>query len=319
MQISVVIPTYKRPQLLSKCLKALQLQLLNKQEFEVLIISDGPDEETEAAVSEFNGLLNIRYFCLPDKKGPAAARNLGWLTAKAAVVAFTDDDCQPDSTWLKAILAEADPTRAQAFTGRVIVPRGKRPTDYELNTAGLETADFVTANCACTKLALFITGGFDERFSMAWREDSDLAFKLIFHHIDIKKINHATVVHPVRQASWGVSLKEQKKTLFNALLYQKFPALYRVKIQSQPPILYYLIIACFMVFIIGLFFNASLLIAFGGMGWLILTTYFIARRLYRTSRSLRHVAEMIFTSILIPFYSIYWQWYGAFKYRVLFI
>ncbi|WP_205589899.1 glycosyltransferase family 2 protein [Mucilaginibacter celer] len=232
MQISIVIPTYKRPQLLSKCLKALQLQLLNKQEFEILVISDGPDQETRAAVSDFNRLLNIRYFGLPDKKGPAAARNLGWLNAKAAVVAFTDDDCRPDNRWLTAILAEVDPTRAQAFTGRVIVPRGQRPTDYELNTAGLETADFVTANCACTKLALFITGGFDERFSMAWREDSDLEFKLIFHNIDLKKVNQAMVVHPVRRARWGISLKEQKKTLFNALLYQKFPALYRAKIQS---------------------------------------------------------------------------------------
>lgn len=284
-----------------------------------MVVSDGPDQETEQAVSEFNRLLNIRYFCLPDKKGPAAARNLGWLNAKAAVVAFTDDDCQPDKNWLTAILAEADPTKAQAFTGRVFVPRGQRPTDYELNIAGLETADFVTANCACTKQALFITGGFDERFSMAWREDSDLEFKMIRYNINIKKIDHAVVVHPVRQATWGISLKEQKKTLFNALLYQKFPSLYRAKIQPQPPVLYYLIIACFMIFIAGLFSASSLFTVIGATGWLVLTAYFIYKRLYHTSRSLRHVAEMVFTSTLIPFYSIYWQWYGAFKYRVLFI
>ncbi|HEY9196938.1 MAG TPA: glycosyltransferase, partial [Mucilaginibacter sp.] len=191
MQISVVIPTYQRPALLSKCLKSLQSQLLNKREFEVIVVSDGPDQETAALVNKFTTLINIRYFALPQKKGPAAARNLGWLNAKASVVAFTDDDCKPDNFWLTAILSHADPNRAQAFTGRVIVPRSPRPTDYELNTAGLETACFVTANCACTKLALYVTGGFDERFSMAWREDSDLEFKLLSHNIPVQRIDQA--------------------------------------------------------------------------------------------------------------------------------
>lgn len=305
--------------MLRNCLKALKLQSLSKKEFEAIVVSDGPDEETAQVVNEFSQLLNTRYFALPQKKGPAAARNLGWLNAKANIIAFTDDDCQPDEHWLTAILAVTDPDKAQAFTGRVIVPRGLRPTDYELNTAGLETADFVTANCACTKAALYITGGFDERFSMAWREDSDLEFKLISNNISIRRIEEAIIIHPVREAPWGVSVKEQRKTIFNALLYQKFPALYRVKIQTQPPYLYYLIIACFVVLVVGLLLKAWPLILPGGIGWLVLTLYFIGKRLSRTSRSRRHVSEMIFTSMLIPFCSIYWQWYGAFKYKVLFI
>ncbi len=305
--------------MLRNCLKALRLQLLNKNEFEVIVVSDGPDEETAIAAEHFSRLMNVRYYALDEKRGPAAARNLGWLNARAAVIAFTDDDCQPDINWLTSILALADPGMAQAFTGRVIVPRNIHPTDYELNTAGLETADFVTANCACTKLALYITGGFDERFSMAWREDSDLEFKLLLHQIPVVRIDEAIVVHPVRAARWGISIKEQKKTLFNALLYRKFPALYRAKIQAQPPVLYYLIIAFFIVFIAGLLSGVSLLTQTGGIGWLLLTAYFITRRLNHTSHSGRHVFEMIFTSVFIPFCSIYWQWYGAFKYRVLFI
>jgi glycosyltransferase involved in cell wall biosynthesis len=293
--------------------------LLNKDNFEIIVVSDGPDEETTAVVNEFNSIINVRCIALPQKKGPAAARNLGWLSARASVIAFTDDDCQPDSRWLTAILSEIDTNKAQAFTGRVIVPRGHRPTDYELNTAGLEKADFVTANCACTKLALFITGGFDERFSMAWREDSDLEFKLLAHHIPVTRIDSAIVIHPVRKATWGISVKEQKKTLYNALLYRNFPAFYRTRIQAQPPVLYYLIIMCFLLFMVGLISNTPQFILTGGVGWLLFTIYFIMKRLQHTSLSLRHVSEMIFTSILIPFCSVYWQWYGAFKYRVLFI
>jgi glycosyltransferase involved in cell wall biosynthesis len=300
-------------------LTALQQQSLNKANFEVLVVSDGPDAQTGKIVRQFEKAGNFRYLSLPQKKGPAAARNLGWLSARASVIAFTDDDCLPDTLWLEKILNIADPSQPMAFTGRVVVPCGERPTDFELNTAGLETADFVTANCACTKLALIATGGFDERFSMAWREDSDLEFKLISNAIPIIRIVSAIVVHPVREAQWGVSVKEQKKTLFNALLYRKYPELYRRKIQAQPPYLYYLIISGFLAFIIGSFFNLPSLAAAGTWVWLLLTTYFIFKRLYRTSLSGKHVAEMIVTSFLIPFYSIYWQWYGAVKYRILLI
>lgn len=285
----------------------------------MLIVSDGPDEETSAAISPFNTEINLRYIFLPKKKGPAAARNLGWQNAKAPVIAFTDDDCLPDSMWLINILKVADPNRAQAFTGRVVVPRSDQPTDYELNTAGLETADFVTANCACTKLAMVVTGGFDERFSMAWREDSDLHFKLIAKKIPITKLNNAVIVHPVRQAKWGVSIKEQKKTLFNALLYRKYPKLYRNKIQPQPPVLYYAIIAGFIIMLFGIVFRMPLLSGFGALLWVAFTAYFTVKRLQRTRRSADHVLEMIVTSIFIPFLSVYWQWYGAVKYRVLLI
>jgi GT2 family glycosyltransferase len=297
----------------------LQQQSLNKADFEVIVVSDGPDQQTAEVVRQFATAGTFRYLFLSEKKGPAAARNLGWLSAKAPVIAFTDDDCLPDTLWLEKILNMAEPSKAMAFTGRVVVPCGSRPTDYELNTAGLENADFVTANCACTKLALIAIGGFDERFSMAWREDSDLEFKLILNSIPIVQIVSAIVVHPVREAKWGVSIKEQKKTLFNALLYRKYPELYRRKIQPQPPYLYYLIISGFIALIVGSIMNFHSLAVAGCLVWLSLTIYFIIKRLYRTSLSGKHVVEMIFTSFLIPFYSIYWQWYGALKYRILLI
>jgi glycosyltransferase involved in cell wall biosynthesis len=305
--------------LLRKCLQALSQQSLDKSLFEVIVVSDGADGQTEEVVSEYRIKGNFTYYALPQKKGPAAARNLGWLSARSPVIAFTDDDCLPDKGWLENILAVVNPAEAQAFTGRIIVPRDKRPTDHGLNTAGLETADFVTANCICTKKALTVTGGFDERFSMAWREDSDLEFKLISNGIAVNRIPTAIVVHPIREAKWGVSIKEQKKTLFNALLYRKYPDLYRNKIQAQPPYLYYLIISGFLAFVLGLVFSLVSLSLAGCLIWLSLTAYFIIKRLYRTSLSAKHILEMIYTSFLIPFCSIYWQWYGAVKYRTLLI
>lgn len=320
MRISVVIPTYQRPNLLANYLKALSEQIFDKAEYEVIVVSDGPDQQTQQAVRDHNDTgINLRYLSLPEKKGPAAARNYGWLNAKGGIIAFTDDDCVPDKYWLKAIATHLQSDKLQAVAGKVIVPRGKRPTDYEQNTAGLETADFITANCACTKLTLLKTGGFDEQFSMAWREDSDLEFKLLSERIPIKRVKSAVVTHPVRKASWGISIKEQKKTLYNALLYKKYPRLYRQKIQPAPPVLYYAIILAFFIMLSGIIVQSSNVTAFGFAIWGGLNIHFIVKRLYGKTLSATHVAEMIATSLVIPFLSVYWQWYGAVKYKVLFI
>jgi glycosyltransferase involved in cell wall biosynthesis len=321
IKISVIVPTYNRPDLLLRCLRSLIAQKFNRDAYEIIIVSDGPDGLTEKRVTNWlkRRLHHVRYFVLPDKKGPAAARNYGWLHARGELIAFTDDDCVPDKNWLKAFYAKYTQGKEVAFTGKTIVPVAKRPTDYELNIAGLQNADFITANCCVNKKVLERTGGFDEQFTMAWREDSDLEFKLLNENIKIEKIEAAIVVHPVREAMWGVSIKEQKKTMFNALLYKKYPALYRQKIQAKPQLNYYLIILGFIIMITGFISKVPLLSIAGSILWVGLTLLFIIKRLLPTSLSVNHVFEMIVTSLIIPFLSIYWQFYGAIKYRVLFI
>ncbi|MVN93046.1 glycosyltransferase family 2 protein [Mucilaginibacter aquatilis] len=319
---SVVIPTFKRPHLLRKCLEALLQQQFDKAAYEIIVVSDGPDSDTLKEVERFSGYEKpaVRYIALPGKKGPAAARNLGWKSAQGSVIAFTDDDCIPQKSWLQNMVNNCAPGQEIALTGKVIVPlNDERPTDYELNTANLQTADFITANCACTKLALERAGGFDENFSMAWREDSDLHFKLLKNGTPIKKVGNAVVVHPVRSAKWGVSIKEQKKTMFDALLYKKHPKLFKKKIRGVSPYLYYAIVIAFALLIAGLLSKNENLLVTGLVGWVTFTIYFIYKRLSATSLTASHIFEMVVTSLLIPFLSVYWQWYGALKYRVLFI
>jgi len=316
IKISVVIPTYKRIALLQKCLHRLECQTLQPDDFEIIVISDGPDEQTRLLLA--NQFPRVRFEHLLQKKGPAAARNMGWQMATAALIAFTDDDCLPDSCWLEEIISNYHGEVDIAFSGTVEVPLSKHPTDFELNTAHLATAEFITANCACTKSALLKTGGFDDRFARAWREDSDLHFKLITANIYVKKIS-ALVLHPVREAKRGVSVNEQRKGLYNALLYKKFPELYRRKIGYGAPWYYYAIIFCFAGMLISYLKEHEFLTALFMISWVGLTLFFIWKRVRNTSKSPGHIVEMIFTSFFIPFLSLFWQFYGAIKYRVLFI
>lgn len=321
-KVSVVIPTYRRPQLLKNCIAALAAQDFNKDDFEIIVVTDGPDLETRAMLNDLSLTLPfVQFISLVQKKGPAAARNAGWRAANGELIAFTDDDCLPTANWISNIWNEYilnGKPEYIAFTGKVQVPLSEMPTDYEMNTAHLQNADFVTANCACTKESLELVGGFDERFTYAWREDSDLEFRLMENNVEIKRKIDAVVLHPVRKAQWGVSIKEQKKTMFNALLYKKFPALFRKKIQSSPAWNYYAIITGVVLIMAGLILQSKFLLLTGAVVYLGFTIAFIVRRLARTSRYYKHVMEMIATSLVIPFASIYWTIYGAFKYRVLY-
>jgi len=320
--ISVVIPTYKREALLLRCVEALSRQFFLSSHFEVIIVSDGPDDETKQAVENKSRALypdlTVRYIALPVKRGPAAARNLGWRSANAALIAFTDDDCIPDTQWLQQLYDTyiRSGLKEVSFTGRTVVPIPPTPTDYQRNIANLERAEFITANCAATRRALEQINGLDEAFTMAWREDSDFQFRLIQQNIPIIAVKEACVVHPVRKAPWGICIREEKKGMFNPLLMKKHPKLCRQKFRITPPWYYYAMITCCIAMITGILIGTSWLVYPAFVLWVVLLVDFIRKRLQYTSRSFSHVMEMVLTSPLLPFLSIYWWWYGAFRFNV---
>jgi GT2 family glycosyltransferase len=321
-KISVVVPTYRRPEYLSRCLLALTTQVFDRDAYEIIVVSDGPDPEIQLVMMEYAHVKRpaIHFIALSERRGPAAARNTGWREAAGTWIAFTDDDCIPHEYWLANLCRDAQrlPENAPfALTGKTHVPISADPTDYERNVAHLETAGFITANCLCSRAALEETGGFDERFTMAWREDSDLQFNLIQHHIPIFHAPSARVTHPVRNRSWGTCLREEKKGIFNALLYKKYPRLYREHIERKPLWHYYVTVLSVALFITGLMANVPVMLWVGLAAWLLLTVRFTRLRLRHTSRTLSHMAEMFVTSAFIPLLSVYYRLYGAYRYKTL--
>ena len=319
-RISVVIPTYKRPDLLARCLSAVLRQGLERDAYEVIVVDDGRDETTRRVVEAMaaeRDAPTLRYTVPHGTRGPAGARNAGWRCARGALIAFTDDDTVPEPDWLAE--GERAAQRRIAVCGRVIVPPlSEPPTDHELMTRGLESAEFVTANAFVWRDAMERVGGFDERFTRAWREDSDLQFRLS-RLGEVARIDAAAVLHPVRPERWGVCLRQQRNTFFDALLYKKHPQLYRERIRRVPPWNYYLVVGLVpAAAVLGWAGQvASALAALGIAGLLVLQLAW--KRLRKTSHRPSHVAEMLATSALIPFLSVYWRLRGAWRWRVLFL
>lgn len=322
LDVSVVLPTCGRLDLLDRCLDALTRQTLDRATYEIVIVDDDPNHNTLHLVAGWRARTLERgprlvYVANDGPHGPSASRNRGWRAARAGIVAFTDENTVPSPTWLASGMAAFN-DRIDVLCGRIQMPRPARPTDYQRDACRLETAEFAASNFFCRKQVLEALDGFDERFTEPGREDSDLHFRLLGIGANIVFAPQALVVQPVPPAPWGVSLLDTKKITFDALLYKKHPQLYRQKIRRTPRWDYYAIVALLLAALAGMLAGSPTASLAAAGAWLALTVRLCAQRLAGTAKTPSHIVEMIITSALVPPLAVFWQIAGAIRYRVRF-
>lgn len=111
MQISVIIPTFQPQDYLWQCLDALRQQTLPYNQWEVILILNGPKEPYLSAIQEYiNTSLgsNIRLL-YTDQAGVSHARNMGLDNAQGEYITFIDDDDYVSPTFLEELLSQATP------------------------------------------------------------------------------------------------------------------------------------------------------------------------------------------------------------------
>src|SRR3954463_471586 len=204
---TVVVPTIGRPSL-GGLLDALPAGA-GPRPAEIVLVDDRPGGAPLQPGR--TGLPPVRVV-RTGGRGPAAARNLGWRTARTDWIAFLDDGVAPDPDWYAQPAADlaALPADVAGTQGRVRVPlpEHRRPTDWERGTAGLATSSWITADLAYRRAALAAVGGFDERFPRAFREDSDLALRVMDTGARLVR-GQRWITHPVRPADRWISVRVQ--------------------------------------------------------------------------------------------------------------
>jgi GT2 family glycosyltransferase len=181
-RVSVVVPTFRRSHHAQRLFAALRAQTLPVDEFEVVVCDDGSGAEAvdRWRVAATDSGLRAGVLVMPDNGGPARARNAGWRSSKAPVVAFTDDDCIPAPDWLEQGLRamQADDVVVVGQVAPVadqLAERGYFSRVLSVQDASL----FHTANAFYRRSDLELVDGFDESFTLAVGEDTDLGLRVV--------------------------------------------------------------------------------------------------------------------------------------------
>ena len=182
----MVIPTYRRPAALARCLGAVARLDYPRELIEVIVVDDCGDVPGAGSSWAASG-IDVTLLRGPGR-GPAAARNLGVAQAGRDFVAFTDDDCLPSPGWLRALAAHLADDRADVVCGRTVnaVPSsaGAQASDlildclYRHYNSNARSARFFVSNNLALGIDLFRRlGGFDTGFRTS--EDRDLCDRLL--------------------------------------------------------------------------------------------------------------------------------------------
>jgi len=120
-QLSLVVMTRNRSQLLKRCLASLSVQNYPLDQCEVLIIDDGSTDDTEAVVASFTAQHTTARYVKQAHGGVSSARNAGIKHAKGTIISFLADDYELPVDYAKTVIAffEKNP-RAQALCCRII-------------------------------------------------------------------------------------------------------------------------------------------------------------------------------------------------------
>ncbi|WP_448614572.1 HAD-IIIA family hydrolase [Modestobacter sp. URMC 112] len=254
--------------------------------------------------------------------GPARARNLGWRTARTDWVAFLDDDVVPDPDWYERLADDltALPADAAGSQGRVRVPlpADRRPTDWERGTAGLATSSWITADLAYRRAALAAVGGFDERFPRAFREDSDLALRVMDAGGRLTR-GERWITHPVRPVDRWVSVRVQAGNADDVLMRRLHGPTWRERASAavgrRPR---HLAVTAAGLAALGLAAGRRpRAAALAALGWAAGTAEFAWARIAPGPRDRVEVTTMLATSALIPPLATWHVLRGAVQHRAV--
>lgn len=118
--VSVVIPTYNRADLIADTLASLADQSLPRERFDVLVVDNASSDSTAEIAERVLQQSGLRGRLLREEtRGANFSRNRGIEESSGAIVALLDDDTRADPNWLEALLAAFEDGTASGVGGRI--------------------------------------------------------------------------------------------------------------------------------------------------------------------------------------------------------
>jgi len=259
-RLSVVICSLNGAAGVDRCLRALARQTIYSC-LEIIVCDDGSTDET-SKVAHAHGAIVVRH---ATNRGVSAARNSGVNVASARILAFLDDDCEPEEQWAEQLVAGYDKHvvgvggplivsgRAGFMLGYLARHNPLQPQELDLaksdrvayrlclylkrqwKTTTLSgrrnVFSFASANMSVRREAFLAVGGLDERFYFG-AEDDDLCrrLRLTFPSGHLVFVPEAKVKHHFKSSLRDTLRRSRAYGRGAARLYRKWP--------SVPPVFF---------------------------------------------------------------------------------
>lgn len=185
LEASVVVPTRNRSRYLRATLESLAVQDLDQDAFEVLVVDDGPSEETRKIAEWVARRTRARIVYVEREGAPGlnSARNTGIAASSAPLIVFVDDDIEAPKPWLRELVAArrrypdhqvfGGPIRLRLEGSRLRMCGREAPPITTLDGGLLDREIELVwgANMAIDRKALELAGRFDPGVPYGFDED----------------------------------------------------------------------------------------------------------------------------------------------------
>lgn len=226
--VSVIVCTRDGEDRIAACLAAIVK--MRGGGFEIIVVDDGSTDGTAGIVARnFPAARLLRLAPV----GLSAARNAGAQAARGEILAFTDDDCEPDEEWISRLrpifkdgkFAAAGgpnlPPKARGWEEAVIAAAPGAPSHVMLDD--VEAEHLPGCNFAVTKAALLAVGGYDPQFQTAG-DDVDICWRLRDAGLRLGFVPGAFVWHRRRPTLTGFLRQQLGYGRAEKLLMTKHPS-----------------------------------------------------------------------------------------------
>lgn len=231
--VSVIVPTFNRPELLRRCLRGLAVQTTT--DLEVIVVNDG-GLDVAAVVDEVRDRLDIALITQPHNGGAAAAANAGLAVARGRYAHFQADDDTIHPNHVRLLTAAMDEAAAAGTpVGVVFGPaimlaedESGRVTSSKVVFRGMHDPDellwrnFIVGGTAMFDRAIAVgIGGMNTEYEVL--EDWDFWLRMA-GEADIHYLDVATAEYRMRPGTDNVTSQARPRFYQSLLrLYDEHP------------------------------------------------------------------------------------------------
>jgi len=246
MKVSIIIASFKRPELLNLGLWSLSQQHM-KYELETVIINDGIKDETEKICNKYKNKLNTRYIFTGQRnlkdvsifRSPSLALNIGIKQSKSDIIILTCPEIFHLNNGINFIVDSLMKNKRILSSPKFIsFDKTGKVKNYLINDLTLNIPNDIMSslesnNHRCKyastlpfcmgmyKKEIIDIGGYDEDFTGFAADDDDLVGRLKLNGLTYI-FNQANIIHLYheKQYGWETRMKNERH-IHNVTLFKE--------------------------------------------------------------------------------------------------